>query len=149
MSDVTHTSQYAPHGAHSSSEVISPYSSCSIRSPPLLFILFKLSPGLSPTRYYHIWFDLHLGAGEQQAVSDNAHWQDPLGAGGRPLYEYYHHLQLEVGRLYLIQRLSCLLGDYDTVTTIGCIDTPMALKTTVHMAGTTTTLTTITTTMVA
>lgn len=59
---VTHTSQYAPHGAHSSSEVISPYSSRSIRSPPLLFILFKLSPGLSPTRYYHIRFDLHLGA---------------------------------------------------------------------------------------
>ena len=27
-----------------------------------------------------LWFDLHLGAGEQQAVSDNA--QDPLGAGG-------------------------------------------------------------------
>ena len=27
-----------------------------------------------------VWFDLHLGAGEQQAVDDNA--QDPLGAGG-------------------------------------------------------------------
>jgi ATP-binding cassette subfamily B (MDR/TAP) protein 1 len=26
------------------------------------------------------WFDLHLGAGERQAVADNA--QDPLGAGG-------------------------------------------------------------------
>ena len=26
------------------------------------------------------WFDLHLGAAEQQAVADNA--QDPLGAGG-------------------------------------------------------------------
>ena len=27
-----------------------------------------------------LWFDLHLGAGEQQAVADNAN--DPLGAGG-------------------------------------------------------------------
>ena len=26
------------------------------------------------------WFDLHLGAAEQQAAADNA--QDPLGAGG-------------------------------------------------------------------
>ena len=34
----------------------------------------------SVVRKEMVWFDLHLGAGEQQAVADSA--QDPLGAGG-------------------------------------------------------------------